>query len=582
MKYLKYILKLIVVCGVMSCTGMYDNIDQYSGEVIYTGKFDTIYGKIGFERVEIDLMQAGRIPAGEMKLGKAKRTVVEYDGEPHSIDSLCSWVNITDLKIPKLYRFVIYTVDESGRNKSVPQEIAMIPYTTEDKNRIEISYPRISSSPSAAIIDWPNGLNSDAMDYYSLHYEYEDRDGLKTGDIPEGVAPRFYVGNLEAGSQVSINVTYNIVPVLKDGQTRLIDTIPITREIVLNMPTAETSFSPSEETVLRANGVTTFTAAAVTSVKKLVFPLHINSIQDIFYFPNLEELDLTGEGLDGVVPKFTLSGDGARYEIGGGAWLYCMKRSENTKAVSISGTQSLIDLLEAGLLKKVRYIPNSLGLDDILAPYVESGIVELVTESFYPQEVMLPYRFWMEGRPQTSSFRLKWRYPVSEGEFSSYSGNLIDPSTVYEITVENRNATFAFILPKEYIWDLDRYRYFKFKVVPKSAPGTFSGSYDKYLRMWPRIKTRFWGVDASNDLHGGDKEYNYGKTDFVIPSSAIQTRWTEFSVDLKTAVDNTKNDSGHHIRCLVINLGGEEGPNPWQIPPDGDVQYYFADFRLTK
>jgi hypothetical protein len=560
---------------------MYDSAEEYSGEVVYPGKFDTVYGKIGFERVEIDLMQTGRIPASKMKLGKATKTVVEYDGVPHSIDSLCSWVNITGLTIPKLYRFKIYTVDKSG-NKSVPQEIALIPYTSQDMDLIPISSPRISASPSAAIVDWPNGLNSVAMDYSSLTYEYSDRDGNKSGELQEGIAPRFYVGNLEAGTQVAVKVNYRVVPILSDGETRLLDTINVEREIVLNMPTAETSFSPSEEAVLKANGINTFTAEAVASVNKLVFPIHVSSLQDIFYFPNLQELDLTGEGLDNVVPTFRLSGDGRTYEPGGGAWIYCLKRSENRGQINISGVQSLIDLLEAGLLSKVRYIPNSMGLDNILEPYVENGVVELMSEDFFPQEVMLPYRFWMEGRPQTDAFRLKWRYPVPETEISSISGTLTDPSAIYEIVPENRNATFVFIVPKEYIWDLDRYRYLKFKVVPKSSPATFSGAYDKYLRMWLRIKTRFWGVDAANDLYGGDRERNYDRNQFVIPANTIQRQWTEFTVDLKDAVDNTQNDTGHHIRCFVINLGGEEGPNPWAIPPDGELEYYFADFRLTK
>jgi hypothetical protein len=561
---------------------MYEKVEEYSGEVVYPGKFDTVYGRVGFERVEIDLMQAGRIPASAMKLGKAMRTIVEYDGVPHPIDSLCSWVNITGLTSPKLYRFTIYTVDKSG-NKSVPQEIALIPYTSQDVELIPISSPRISASPSAAIVDWPNGLNSVAMDYYSLTYEYEDRDGPKSGEVSRGTSPRFYVGNLEAGTQVPITIKYKIVPILSDGETRLLDTLDITRELALNMPTAETSFSPSEETVLKANGINTFTAVAVASVNKLVFPIHVSSLQDVFYFPNLQELDLTGEGLDNVVPTFKVSGDGRDYYPGGGAWLYCMKRSENKGNISISGTQSLIDLLEAGLLEKVRYIPNSMGLDDILNPYVESGVVELVSENFFPNEVMLPYRFWMDGRPQTSSFRVKWRYPVPATEVASISGpSLIDPSSIYEIIPENRNATFTFIVPKEYIWDLDKYRYFKFKVVPKSAPGTFSGAYDKYLRMWLRPRTRFWGADAANDLYGGDKEYNYDRNRFVISANTIQKEWTEFTVDLQDVVTNTQNDTGQHIRCIVINLGGEEGPDPWVIPPDGELEYYFADFRLTK
>jgi hypothetical protein len=598
MKYLKHITNLAVVAGILflsSCSGMYDNIDKYSGEVVYPGTYDTISAKIGYERVEIDLMQEGRILSNELFMGKAVSTIVEYDGKKHYYNAngepvtssgdgaLVSWVNVTGLTEPKLYRFKVYTEDKSG-NQSVPHEIAVIPYSSQDRDLIDISSPRISTSPSAAIVDWPNGLNSVVMDYYSLTYSYVDKDGEERGgEIAEGVSPRFYVANLASGSEVIITVTYRVVPILSDGETRILDTIPVTKEIVINIPTDATVFSPSEETVLRANGITTFTAVAVASVNKLVFPLHISSIQDIFYFPNLRELDLTGEGLEDVVPTFRLAGNGGDYTKGGGAWIPCIKRSENQKTIAppISGLQSLIDLLEADMLTKIRYIPNSLGLDDILSPYVESGVVELVTESFYPQEVMLPYQFWMEGRPQTGDFRLKWNYPVSEASVP-FAGNLIDPTTVYEVIPDARNATFTFILPKEYIWDLDRYRYFKFKVLPKSAPITFSGSYDVYLKLWMRPRTRFWGVDAANDLHGENKEYNYDRELFKISASAIQTSWTEFTVDMKTTVDNTKIDSGHHIRCIVVNLGGEQGPNPWVTPPNGDMEYYFADFRLSK
>jgi len=600
MKYIKYITNLTVVAGILlflsSCSGMYESIDKYSGEIVYPGTYDTIFANVGYERVEIDLMQVGRIPSDKIMMGKAVATVVEYDGKKHyytatgepagevssSSAALVSWVNITGLTAPKLYRFKIYTEDKSG-NQSVPHEIAVIPYTSQERDLIDISSPRISTSPSAAIVDWPNGLNSVVMDYYSQSYSYTDKDGEERGgEIPEGVSPRFYVANLASGSEVTIAVTYKVVPILSDGATRILDTIPVKKDIVINIPTAATVFSPSEETVLRANDITTFTAEAVASVSKLVFPLHISSIQDIFYFPNLKELDLTGSGLDGVVPTFRLSGNGGDYTKGGGAWLPCMKRSENKGDINnISGLQSLIDLLEADMLTKIRYIPNSMGLDKILEPYVESGVVELVDESFYPQEIMLPYRYWMEGRPQTSDFRLNWNYPVSTGSVP-FSSSLIDPSTVYEVIPDARNATFVFILPKEYIWDLERYRYFKFKVLPKSDPVTFSGSYDVYLKMWMRIKTRFWGVDGANDLYGGDGERNYDRNAYVIPSNAIQTRWTEFTVDMKDAVDNTANSSGHHIRCIVVNLGGEEGPG-WVSPlPNGNMEYYFADFRLSK
>jgi hypothetical protein len=46
------------------------------------------------ERVEIDLLKAGRIPSQDVFLGKAKKTIVEYDDITLTYDSVCSYVNI--------------------------------------------------------------------------------------------------------------------------------------------------------------------------------------------------------------------------------------------------------------------------------------------------------------------------------------------------------------------------------------------------------------------------------------------------------------------------------------------------------
>src|SRR3546814_4036495 len=76
---------------------MYDTLEEYSGEVVYPAKYDTIVGHIGYERVEIDLMKAGRIPSSEIMMGKAVKTVIEYEDQVITLDSLVSWVNITGL-----------------------------------------------------------------------------------------------------------------------------------------------------------------------------------------------------------------------------------------------------------------------------------------------------------------------------------------------------------------------------------------------------------------------------------------------------------------------------------------------------
>src|SRR5690554_1832872 len=141
----------------------------------------------------------------KLPIGKATKTVVEYDGDKHYIDSVCSWVNITGLTETKLYRFFVYTEDDFG-NKSVPQEIALIPFTRLDRELIGVASPKLTVSPSAMVVEWPNGLNSFVMEYHSLTYSYTDKDGNKQGE--QVTTPRFYCGNLEMGTELTVDVNY--------------------------------------------------------------------------------------------------------------------------------------------------------------------------------------------------------------------------------------------------------------------------------------------------------------------------------------------------------------------------------------
>ena len=125
----------------------------------------------------------------------------------------------------------------------------------------------------------------------------------------------------------------------------------------------------------------------------------ILSLQDIFYFSNLKELDLTGGTLFNL-PQLLYDRNGASSTVGGGSYEpYLAKVS----AISSSNMQALKDLLELGLLDKVKYVPNSMGLDELLAPYVADGIVELVTT---PDEVLIDTAgLGMENRYHLSGYR---------------------------------------------------------------------------------------------------------------------------------------------------------------------------------
>ncbi|MDR2040007.1 MAG: DUF4998 domain-containing protein [Bacteroidales bacterium] len=593
MKRLIYLLVALLSFCYDSCSDQYENVDKYAGEVVYPAGFDTIFARIGYERVELDLMKIGRIPSSQLKLGKASKTIVEYDGVKQlEIDSVCSWVNITNLTESKLYRFKVYTEDEYG-NPSVPQEIALIPFTELDRDLLGIASPKLTVSPTALVAEWPNGLNSVAMEYYGLSYSYTDKDGDPKSSTTTGT--RFYCGNLEAGQKVTIDIGYKVLPIV--DEVKILDTIIVPKAMEIEMPTASTPFSPTELVALRANGITTFTSEAVASVTKLTLPLHIGTLADLFYFSNLEELDLTGKDLPNVLPELTLSGSGYTYVIGGGSWQPYMRRIEYTEIFqinpAIAAQQTLLDLLESGMLKKVTYIKKSMSLDDLLEPYIASGVVELVDESWYPAEAPIDIQLLHPGNVQTSSFNVSVDYPAATGEVPN-PGDITNPDKVYKVAPINRNATFSFTLPKEYMYDFERYRYMKFKVYISGGDEVKNGTYSAYRKIWPRIRYSFWGVDQGNNPYGSGDNWEWkpggDRDQYQVPITNVSSAWTEITIDMKQVTDKIKAQdhsesynprSGHyHSRNICINLGAEQGPDPYN--PDSPITYYFADIRLTK
>lgn len=535
-----------------SCSKIYDNIEQYADEQVYPAKYDTIVGYVGYERVEIELMKAGRVPASAIKLGKAKKTVIQYDEQTITIDSLVSWVNITGLTQPKLYRFNIYTIDEFD-NKSVAQEIALIPYTQADFQTLVVSAPKIMASPSAAVIEWPNGLSSTLLDYKGLSYEYTDKDNeVKKGTRQEN--PRFVIANLNPSQEVTVNVTYKVIPKLSNKP--ILDTLNLSVPIKLTMPTETTPFSPAERAVLEANGVTEFTSAGVSAITKLTYPVHANSLQDIFYFANVKELDLTGGTLF-KLPTLTYDRNGAKSTVGGGDYApYLAKVSE----ISSSDMQALKDLLELGLIDKVTYVPNSMGLDELLAPYVQTGIVELVET---PADALIDIsQFGVDGVVQDGNWRTNITYPATDAP------NATGLQNVMKAVLAAKNATIVFALPKPYRFNVKEYKYLKFKVYAP-AKSTFADPYGPFQRLWPRIMNSMWSFGGNSDF--GQEYWDMSADNFKIADANLQ-KWTDVTIDLSQAI-------GKHNRVFLLNIGGEPNMN---FDAASNITYYFSDFRFSK
>lgn len=598
MRHLSLTLLSLAMLILVSCNDQYDNIKEYAGEIIYPARFDTIIGQIGYERVELDLMKAGRIPSSQLNMGKASKTVVEYDGEKHYIDSVCSWVNVTGLTETKLYRFYVYTEDDFG-NQSVPQEIALIPFTQLDRDLLGIASPKLVVSPSAMVVEWPNGLNSVVMEYQSLSYNYTDKDGaVQSGEV---TTPRFYCGNLAAGKELRIDVDYKVVPIQSDG-TKILDTVIVSKQLIINIPTRDTPFSPSETAILQANGITTFTAEAVENITSLTYPLHTATFSDLFYFPNLTSLDLTGDGLANVLPTLDYDRNGVKSRSGGGAWQPFMLRVEKPADISISSIASLKDILESGQLQHIRYIPQSMALDDILAPYVETGVVELVqhTDPLYPETVFIEPQFFIKGQVVDNNWEM---YSFYSGDFLPRSGftdigkfnahnetvngqpvdlhleqlQQSDGSNIYKCVIRMRSASFAMCLPKEYRFDNQRYKKLRFKMFCGTEASLMAGSNNVFLQPWIRPMNYMWNF-GNNSIYGQqnwDVSQSQGNW---IQTNQIQNEWREFVIDM------TPNDGGDNSnrrnRVIVFNIGHE--PGSFSYDANKQVVIYVADIRFTK
>lgn len=550
---MKHILISIIVLSALlsSCDDMYKSQAKYEGEIVYPARFDTIVGHVGFERVELDLMKAGRIPSSQIKMGKAKKTIIEYDDQVMTIDSLVSYVNITGLTSNKLYRFKVYTIDEF-ENKSVPQVIALIPFTTSDYETLQVSAPRVMKSPSAAVVDWPRGISSVLLNYYGLSFEYTDKNGVVKSGV-RGSDSRFFISNISAGQSVNIKMSYKIVP--RVSNEPILDTVIFKENLILNMPTSSTEFAVTERDILTANGVTVFTADGVSAIEKLVYPVHAGSLQDIFYFPNLKILDLTSSDLF-PLPELVYDRNGVRDVIGGGPYIPFIRKAGD---ISSGNMQSLKDLLENGILTKVYYRPNSMGLDALLAPYILSGIVELVNG---PDNVMVPNNFQLDGVVQDNNWKIDITYPATDAPAG------VGLENVYKTVLKGTSASFVFVLPKEYQFNIMEYRYLKMKVYAP-AKTSFSGEYSPYQRIWTRFMNNLWSFAENSSF--GQEYWEFSRDQFWINDADLQT-WKDITIDMSNALNR-------HNRVIVLNIGGEPSLT-W--PPPVDIVYYFANIRFAK
>jgi hypothetical protein len=248
MKRIIYFISILLIPALYSCTGQYDNIEQYAtDETVYVGKFsDMPFIRIGYKRVEIELLgdSIGRAYADDIYLGKAKKTVVEYDEADgtrrREFDSVCSWVNITGLTTPKTYIFTIYAEDELG-HKSISTEALGKPFTDADFAGITFPEPHVIPAPTTVEFVWDEvsmGLSSPLFKFIELIYSYENRNGvIVSGKLTAKDAPSFNIKNLNLNDSTSVIINCRIIPIAESGL--ILDTLPMVKEFFTKTATEE-------------------------------------------------------------------------------------------------------------------------------------------------------------------------------------------------------------------------------------------------------------------------------------------------------------------------------------------------------
>ena len=224
----------IAMFAAVSCSKIYDNVEKYvDGEIVYIDKLDGILKvQIGYERVEIDLLEAGRIPSSQIFMAKATKTVIECPDftEPEHrrvIDSICSWVNVTGLTQLKYYELSIYTEDVYG-NRSLPLKASVKPYTIENLNTIEITPPSISASSTSAQIEWIDGISAVTHQVVSFEWKFTDRDGLVIAYEEEGDNPVIFLENVVTETDIPVTLNCRIIPTISgsgSNYTPILDTV---------------------------------------------------------------------------------------------------------------------------------------------------------------------------------------------------------------------------------------------------------------------------------------------------------------------------------------------------------------------
>ncbi|MDR3245301.1 MAG: DUF4998 domain-containing protein [Prevotellaceae bacterium] len=556
---------MMVACDDMNSI-IQDDLDR--GEAIYPGKIQNIIAMPGKGRAKVMwvLNPDTRIV----------KTVItwENDGKIEKIEKIAEGIGtrIDSIDVTGLaegtYTFSAYTVDKDGHQSIGVESYPAYIYGNNYVNTLSsrgISATEMSTSGTLRIT-W-RGAASDGMLYTIVTY-------VDHRDNPNGVT--------RTVDTVRNNATTTDLPGLKRlkpftvksvyGVGYLGDTTSVT-----------SSYYPSviEKTILENNGLTELTDEAASRITKLSFPLSAGdwahgawTLKDLYYFPNLRELDLT-PGTEGDLPTLTYERNNVTSTVGGGPWFDLASGFMNDADIAI-----INDLLASGQLTKIKYRPNSYPkLDATFAAY--SDRIER-TAAVPPNEIMIPRNMLVDYRVEDNTKGAEVEYSedgsIVPAEIAAKFGG--DLKNVYRVKVTASNSTIAFSVPEgvQFIFNphgnLKMDLYLDARVADTvnyewMRPAGIS-KYESWnnVKLWR--KNRFENFPETT-TYG---YYSSGPVDAAIWNVSTELgTWKSYSWALVTVPHE-------HIRVITIQMGNTGAV--WGLPSGRTLYFYIANLRMAK
>jgi hypothetical protein len=567
---------MTVACDDMNSI-IQDDLDK--GEAIYPGKVDSLRTTVGKGRVWLywQLNPDSRVI----------KTIITYNGSTTPIEKAApagsgartDSVEITGLA-EGLYTFSAYTVDKDG-HRSITMNSS--PVNVYGDIYVQSLSARGISSMEMQVggdmkVFWQDPLPD--MLYTVVTYKnfHSSESGVTVVDTlvdcnkrlnPSCVTEKILYG-LKRLELFSVKTVYRVG----------LDTASVTG-----------SYYPTvfEKPILEASGLTALTADEAKKIKKISYPLTMEgwTLQDLYYFPNLEELDFTPGTVDTEVGTLDYYreyigeyNDTTRFSgtAGGGRWQYFMSGFMPDRDRNI-----LDDLLKSGQLKKVKYTRNSYpGIDAVLAQ--SSATIEWVPSApladdgiMIPSNFLLDFRLENKDRGATVDYKEDGsNIPAEIAELNTLGKTL---KNVYRFQVTASNSTITFSLPTGMQFGFNQHGRLRADVYIQPSNNADDKDYE-WLKGYSKYSYRTMRVIRQTELPAFGDHSTYDNpdskgwfTDASFPDDELGT-W-------KTIEWNLSGFWNAHIRVLSIQAG-DDGAAWDGRPGNKPVIYYLANLRFSK